>query len=146
MTDLTKAKPPYRGSCLCGAVAYEIDALSEKMGHCHCSMCRKFHGAAFATLGEVAITDFRWTQGASELQSYTADNGTVRRFCGCCGASMSFEMTAHPELIEIALGTLDTDIPYQADVHIFTEFKSSWYTIEDKLPQFKQHRNGAHQT
>ena len=139
------AGPPYRGSCLCGVVGYEFKALSEKIGHCHCSMCRKFHGAAFASLAEVSRTDFHWTRGESELRSYLADNGTLRRFCNNCGASMSFEMASHPERIEIALGTLDTDIPYQPDVHIFTDFKSSWYTIEDKLPQFKQPRNGARQ-
>src|SRR5207249_145423 len=36
------------GSCLCGDVAFEL-VPGDWMGHCHCSMCRKAHGAAFAT-------------------------------------------------------------------------------------------------
>ena len=48
-----------RGTCLCGGIVYEVNALEPKMGHCHCSMCRKFHGAAFATYGEAKRENFR---------------------------------------------------------------------------------------
>lgn len=136
---LTQA--PYLGQCLCGVVQYEFDTLFPLMGHCHCSMCRKFHGAAFATLGAVPKAEFHWTQGERELQSYTADNQTIRRFCRHCGSSMSFEAPSDASLIEISLGTLDTPIPHQPDVHIFTKFKADWYPIEDRLPQFSQGRN-----
>ena len=135
------AKAPYRGQCLCGAVKYEFDTISPQMGHCHCSMCRKFHGAAFATLGEVPKADFRWIQGEQQLQSYTAKNRTIRRFCGHCGSSMSFEAPGHESLIEVALGTVDTPIPQQPDVHIFTKFKADWYEIKDPLPRFLHGRN-----
>lgn len=37
------------GSCLCGTVRYAITGAFETVGHCHCSTCRKTHGAAFAT-------------------------------------------------------------------------------------------------
>jgi len=131
----------YHGQCLCGAVRYEFDTLSARMGHCHCSMCRKFHGAAFATLGEVPLQDFHWCGDMQALKSYTADNGTVRRFCRHCGSSMSFETPSGPGTIEIALATLDSEIPHRPDAHIFTEFKANWYAIEDQLPQFKRDRN-----
>ena len=36
------------GSCLCGDIAFEIDGPVDTAGHCHCSMCRKFHGSARA--------------------------------------------------------------------------------------------------
>ena len=42
-----------RGSCLCGAVSYEITGSFKVIGHCHCSTCRKSHGAAFG-LGEAS--------------------------------------------------------------------------------------------
>ena len=38
-----------RGSCLCGDVAFCVDGPLELRSHCHCSMCRKTHGSAFAT-------------------------------------------------------------------------------------------------
>ena len=41
------------GSCLCGSIRYTLDRPIEEIDHCHCSMCRRFHGAAFATYGRV---------------------------------------------------------------------------------------------
>ena len=53
--------PPYRGSCLCGEVRFEIDGFTDYVSYCHCKLCRKFHGAAFSTMAAVPATKFRWT-------------------------------------------------------------------------------------
>lgn len=128
---------PYQGRCLCGAVKYEVDSFGPRMAHCHCSMCRKFHGAAFATYGEVNASDFRWIQGEDELQSYTADNGTTRRFCRHCGCSLTFSSVNYPDdRVEIALGTLDSNLDLSPDAHIFVGSKASWSEILDDLPQY----------
>lgn len=135
-------KQPYQGQCLCGAIQYEVDAFIPQMGHCHCSMCRKFHGAAFATLGSAKRSDFRWTQGEKELKNYIAKNGTIRQFCQHCGSSMTFFSPKAPEeLIEISLGTLDSDLDLKPDVHIYVESKANWTIISDGLPQYKAGRN-----
>lgn len=132
---------PYRGRCLCGAVQYEVDAFSSKMGHCHCAMCRKFHGAAFATYGSAGSSDFRWLQGEDDLQAYTADNGTTRRFCRHCGSSMTFSSASSPDdVVEIALGTLDSNLDLSPDAHIFVGSKANWTEILDDLPQFEGDR------
>jgi len=39
--------PPIHGSCLCGGVEFEIDGPLTAPLNCHCSLCRKQHGAAF---------------------------------------------------------------------------------------------------
>ena len=132
---------PLKGSCLCGAIAYEADSLTPHMGHCHCSMCRKFHGAAFATFGEVPSSQFRWTRGEDQLKTYTAPNGTQRMFCPHCGSSLTFAPANHDgSLVEFALGTLDTPCPQKPDAHIFTAFKADWSTISDGLPVFAEGR------
>lgn len=132
---------PYRGQCLCGAVKYEVGAFGARMAHCHCSMCRKFHGSAFATYGEVKASEFRWLQGEHELESYTADNGTTRCFCRICGSSMTFSSAAHPEeMVEIALGTLDSNLDMSPDAHVFVGSKASWSEILDDLPQYVEGR------
>lgn len=131
----------YRGRCLCGAVRYEVKRFASHMAHCHCSMCRKFHGAAFATYGEVDASDFNWLQGEDELKSYVADNGTTRRFCAHCGSSMTFRSPGHPDnRIEIALGTLDSNLDASPDAHIFVGSKASWSEIYDSLPQYEEGR------
>ena len=131
----------YKGQCLCGQIAYEVTKIEPRMGHCHCSMCRKFHGAAFATLGEAKAENFRWVRGEELLKAYTGENGTVRQFCSRCGSSMTFEASnSSGELVEFALGTLDSDIELRPDVHIYTEFGANWYEITDDLPVFPRGR------
>ena len=126
---------PYQGSCLCGAVRYRVRRFTPHMAHCHCSMCRKFHGAAFATFGEALSDDFEWISGRSALKAYRADNGTTRRFCSHCGSSMAFESSrADGSVVEIALGTLDTPLGQRPDANIFVASKAEWYTISDDLP------------
>ena len=55
------------GSCLCGAVRYRIRAPLQEIHHCHCSRCRKAHGAAFATYAGVAADTFAFTAGGRAL-------------------------------------------------------------------------------
>jgi hypothetical protein len=132
----------YKGQCLCGAIKYEVDEIRSQMGHCHCSMCRKFHGAAFSTFGEADIKDFRWVEGEKQLKSYIASNGSIRQFCENCGSSMTFAASKElSHLIEFSLGTLDDDIDVSSDAHIYVGSKANWVEICDELPQHQKARN-----
>lgn len=131
------------GSCLCGAVKYQVCDLLPNVGHCHCKMCRKFHGAAFSTFGEVASQNFSWLSGETNLQKYVAHNGSVRQFCRHCGSSLTFQASdSHGSIVEFSLGTLDSHSGVKGDAHIFTESKADWFDIHDDLPQYKTHRDG----
>ena len=68
------------GSCLCGEINYEVDCFSPEITNCHCGMCRKFHGAAFATYGKVQLKDFRWLEGQKLLTIYPSSSNAVRGF------------------------------------------------------------------
>ena len=41
------------GKCLCGKVRYEINGRLGPVVYCHCSMCRRATGSAFATNASV---------------------------------------------------------------------------------------------
>jgi len=133
---------PYRGSCLCGAIRFEVDRFEPRTGNCHCSMCRKFHGAAYATIAEARSDQFRWTSGADSLAAYTASNGTTRQFCRHCGSSLTFSSPrADPNLVEIALGCFDDEVPIKPDAHIYVGSGASWARPEDGLPQYEAGRD-----
>ena len=135
---------PYRGSCLCGVVRFEVDEFLPQIAHCHCSMCRKFHGAAYATIAGVDRSKFRWVEGEEALTGYTAENGTTRTFCHHCGASLSFSSPRAPEgIIEIALGALDGDVPVEPDAHIFVGSRANWTVFNDDLPLYEEGRDSA---
>lgn len=124
------------GSCLCGTVRYEIDAPIESVTHCHCSQCRKGHGAAFASYGNVRRAHVRLTRGQESIREFHSSPGVTRSFCGQCGANLQwFADHPHPEWTSIALGTLDTPLGAVPQKHIYTESKADWYVIADGLPQ-----------
>ncbi|MFK8013421.1 MAG: GFA family protein [Marinicellaceae bacterium] len=136
------SKTPFIGSCLCSQIKYQVTKIESRMGHCHCTMCQKFHGAAFATFGEAKVENFKWIEGKELLKSYFGNNGTERKFCSHCGSSLIFvPSNDNGELIEFSLGTLDSAIDLKPDVHIFTESKACWFEISDDLPQYLKSRN-----
>lgn len=130
-----------QGTCLCGGIRYEVDRVGSRMAHCHCSMCRKFHGAAFATFGEVKREGFRWLQGEALLQEYRAPNGTLRRFCSHCGSSLTFAPANDTgELVQFTLGTLIDPPMLSPDAHIYVGSKAGWDRIADDLPCYEDGR------
>lgn len=138
---------PYTGSCLCGAVKYSVDTIENEMAHCHCTMCRKFHGAAFATFGEALKENFKWLSGQDKLKEYLGSNGTKRVFCEHCGSSLVFVPSNDTgKFVEFSLGTLDSVIPNRPDAHIFTKYSACWSQINDNLPQYPEGRGSAQKT
>ncbi|WP_345790078.1 GFA family protein [Marinobacter caseinilyticus] len=122
-----------KGSCLCGAVTYEITAAFQFLGNCHCSMCRKSNGAAFATWGILNPGTFHWTSGETLIQNYETSPGNTRLFCERCGSTLA---SAHSGVVgEVVIGTVDGDPGAIPREHIFVGSKAPWYQITDTLPQ-----------
>lgn len=125
------------GSCLCGTVRYEADGELAALHHCHCSRCRKQHGAAFATAGFVPASYFRWVSGEKVLRSYRAPGwSSTRLFCGTCGSSLGGRDDSLPDFVVVNAGTLDDDPGARPLFHIYVGSKAPWFTITDGLAQF----------
>ena len=126
-----------KGSCLCGSVQYELDGQFEVMSHCHCSMCRKHHGAAFATFVTVPLHGFRWISGEDVLSTYQSSAYGKRTFCGKCGSVMP---VVEPDtgVVFCPAGNLDGQLGIQPQSHGFVGSKASWHPIADALPQHEE--------
>jgi hypothetical protein len=98
-------------------------------------MCRRSHGAAFATYGRVARSAFRVTQGTEDLEAFRSSDSVTRSFCRRCGSRLLFEHDAVPDLCFVAVATLDQDPGGRPEAHIFVSSKAPWYEITDDLPQ-----------
>ena len=127
-----------RGSCLCGEVRFEIHGKLGRSSHCHCSMCRKAHGAAFGTYAAVRAEDFRLLSGAELIARYPSSPGVERTFCSRCGSNLQFLSTKMPDLVDVALGVLDDDPGIRVPHHIFVASKAPWVEITDGLPQYPE--------
>lgn len=125
------------GSCLCGQVRFELNGPAQFINHCHCSMCRKVHGAAFGSFLHADGAFFRWVSGESLIQSYQSSAENLRAFCRVCGSSLPVVEDEGAHVI-VPAGTLDDDPEVRPIVHIHTGSKAPWYAITDQLPQFAE--------
>ena len=124
------------GRCECGDVQYEIDDEISDYSHCHCSQCRRLHGAAFATFAGVTRDKFRYTSGQSSVKKYNSSAGSVRVFCANCGSSILVEVDAEPDATYVAMGTMNGKPTCPRGYHQFVESMAPWYDITDDLPQY----------
>jgi hypothetical protein len=124
------------GSCLCGTVRYEIGAPLIEMHHCHCSRCRKAHGAAFATYAQTNAADLRITAGANQVRAFHTPSQARRSFCANCGSNLFFALDAVPDAVWVTVATLDGELTMQPQAHIYVGSKAEWHAILDALPQF----------
>lgn len=99
----------HKGSCLCGRVEYKIDCEPEVVGSCHCTMCQKQHGAAFATYVSMDKRHFSYTKGESELTAYNSSGAVQRKFCSTCGSNIEWSGSPEcPDWISVPLATFDS--------------------------------------
>ena len=126
-----------KGSCLCGAVRYEVHGQATRITHCHCSMCRKAHGAAFGSYAAVNAKDFTVTSGKDDIASYESSSEVARTFCRKCGATLQYIDIPKPEIFGLAVGTLDDDPGSKPVGHIFVGSKAPWFDITDDLVQYE---------
>ena len=121
------------GSCLCGAVRYEASETG-LAANCHCSRCRKWHGAAFASIVRVPLDALRITSGEESISRYASSPGIDRCFCKVCGSSL-FTLRRDLGRAHVRLGTVDGDPGVRPSLHAFVGSKASWFEITDSLPQ-----------
>lgn len=128
------------GGCFCGAVAYQIELPTLACIHCHCSMCRRPHGASYVTWAVVAPKQFRITSGEEHLQTYASSAQGRRQFCAVCGSQMicwhEGSDGSPPRVIDVALASLHGDIDRIPGGHYFYDSRAPWTDIADGLPKF----------
>lgn len=122
-----------RASCLCGDVWWAVDQPFVFMHHCHCSRCRKVHGAPFGTYVGVPADGFR-LRGADTVVTWAPSPDAARSFCGRCGSVVPGPPVQG--LIFAPAGNFDGDPGARPGDHIFVASKAPWYTIADDLPRF----------
>ena len=125
-----------RGGCLCGEIKYEVTGSLGLTGHCHCSMCRRAHGAAFATYSQINPAEFRWLSGEELVSVFNSSPQGGRSFCSRCGSTLG--VVESGRVTWITLGTVEGDAGVRPQAHIYAKSKAPWHEITDDLPQFDE--------
>ena len=125
----------HKGSCLCGAVSFEVRGDLPPPNACHCSQCRKHSGHYWAStdVPRSAVT----LHGADKVTWFHSSAKVRRGFCATCGSSLFWD-PIHSDMLAIAMGAFDRPTDTQLRLHIFVADKGDYYEIADGLPQNQQ--------
>lgn len=128
------------GGCLCGAVRFTARGRFGEVSVCHCSQCRRWHGAPgpYTSVRRDRL-NFHNQRG---LAWYRSSERARRGFCRECGASLFWDMPDQT-YTAIAMGAFDGPTGLAQTVHIFVADKGDSYQITDGLPQWPASHHGG---
>ena len=132
------------GSCLCGAVRFELSEPPDSASYCHCTRCQKRTGGAGSAQARIDPGAFRWTAGEEHLRVWDPpDNGWAKGFCALCGSHM-FSRPQDEELPRsIRMAAFDGDPGVRPQFHQFVAYAARWEPIpDDGLPRFDESGGG----
>jgi len=126
-----------RGSCLCGAVRFEVTGKPTDIGMCHCSKCRKVSGVASNANFMVGRDGLRWISGEDRLTRFRLPDGWGPWRCAVCGSPTPM---LHPGggAYWVPAGLLDSDPGVRVAGHIFVGSKAPWDEIAGGAPQLRE--------
>ena len=125
----------HKGSCLCGAVSFEVSGDIPAPTACHCSKCRK-HSGHFEASTDIPRSAVK-VCGAEKVTWYHSSEKVRRGFCSVCGSSLFWD-PIHKDWTAIAMGAFEKPTNTKLVRHIFVADKGDYYDIGDGLPQNEQ--------
>jgi hypothetical protein len=129
--------PIREGGCACGHVRYRVESKPLIVHCCHCSMCQRQSGSAFAVNALIEADRVRLLQGdVTEVTVPSpSGNGQVIARCPKCQVAVwSNYLVFYKGILGdairfIRVGTLDDPSKMPPDVHIFTSSKQPWLVL-----------------
>ncbi|KAF4982761.1 hypothetical protein FZEAL_1662 [Fusarium zealandicum] len=137
------------GSCHCGQVEYWINKdtpLASK--YCHCSDCKKIHGAPFQWAAILKKTDLAFVNGVEGLRFYKTSSKASEHVLPCkvgCSECGSWIMDEGRNMVLLFPTLLNLDTPqlrenFQPQSHIFypervvdiPDGKKKWTGLDEK--------------
>ena len=122
--------------CECGDIALSAEGPIQDFSHCHCSQCRRLHGAAFATFAALTRAQLRYERGEDQLGVYASSNHSDRYFCRRCGSTIGVFAKNEPELFYLSMSVVEGDPPRPEGYHAWVASKAPWHEINDSLEQY----------
>lgn len=122
----------HSGSCLCGAVTYEVNGPLQDVINCHCMRCRRhtghFMAATAADVADLTIRDV-------SLRWYHATDTVQYGFCSECGSTVFWRAADKPNKVSIAAGTLDPPTGLATVEALFTADASDYHRLDQTIVQ-----------
>ncbi len=128
-----------KGSCLCGAVQYEVTGEPKRFYHCHCSRCRKATGTGHASNLFLEPAALKWLAGEEHVRAFKVPEAKrfMNQFCEVCGSRLPRQPTGTATVV-LPAGSLDDEAPIKPQARIFIGSRASWSCSDDEVPGFEE--------
>jgi len=124
----------HSGSCLCGAVRFEVEGDFEKFFLCHCEHCRKDIGSAHAANLFSSVARLRWIAGEDETTLFTLPSTRHSKcFCSVCRSALP-TLQMEGQMLFLPAGSLNSEVLLRPDVHLFGSSRANWDKELEKIP------------
>jgi hypothetical protein len=119
------------GTCLCGAVRFEVTGPFERVSACHCVSCKGISGGAGTVSGRVRTEAITILEGRDLLTTYQPDEGSAKTFCSRCGSNLFGGGWPESEATSVRLPALEE--PYEGNIqsHLFVRSIAPWETLPE---------------
>ena len=127
--DLQSSAPSAcEGSCLCGAVRYQLLRDPLTVYACHCTDCQRRTGSAFALSMLVVREAVDLIQGDPTTYFAKFADGRTKhgRMCSFCGTRLWGEPLRNKAILVIQPGNLDRGNEFQPVAHQWTRSALPW--------------------
>jgi hypothetical protein len=126
-----------QGSCLCGAVRFEVTEPFAIVSQCHCTNCKKISGGVGTVSGRVGTDAIRILEGQELLRSYQPDEGTAKTFCTVCGSNLFGAGWPTSPNTSVRLSALDSPFDRKPEQHTYVRSVAAWETLpDDGVPRY----------
>ena len=131
-TTMKQTHVPAAGGCLCGAVRYRVDH-QPRVHYCHCDMCRRATGSAFAVLAWVPIASVAWSGATRKVRRSSPI--ASRGFCEKCGTPLTLQYDPPAEEIALHVGSFDNPGAFEPSYNYGSSQRLAWVSCGIDLPQ-----------
>lgn len=117
-----------KGRCLCEAVSIVASTVSDKVGACHCGMCRRWTGGPLLALDCGSEVSF---EGQEHISVFNSSAWAERGFCKQCGTHLFYRLKQNGQHI-VPVGLFDDLGTLEFDDQMFIDEKPEFYAFANK--------------
>jgi hypothetical protein len=119
------------GTCLCGAVRFEVTEDFLAVTACHCTNCKKISGGGGTVSGQARTETIRILAGEELLTTFQPAEGTAKTFCSVCGSNLFGGGWPEAERVSVRLSALDEPYHRKPETRVYVRSVAPWETLPD---------------
>jgi len=120
-----------KGRCLCGSIEAVVEAMSCKVGACHCNTCRKWCGGPYMAVDSGTGVSFL---GEASINIFDSSDWAERGFCKNCGTHLFYRLKENQRYYMPA-DLFDEGPELIFDSQVFIEEKPNYYCFANNTKE-----------